>query len=153
MFTKISQYAESCSSSRLCSLWFQTSFQLMGHGTGFSFHRKKNPGRAKRSLPSICTCYSPVERPPGGDGLWEVVHQRPARAASGQHAAPPSDLTGEGASQGLLEGSGGRRGGPPTELCSGFLSQRPHRAFGTQIPSEWLQCVDPRYTLEYHKMP
>ena len=49
----------------------------------------------------------------------------PSRAASGQHAAPPSDLTGEGASQGLLEGSGGRRGGPPTELCSGFLSQRP----------------------------
>ena len=51
-----------------------------------------------------------------------------ARAASGQHATPPSDLTGEGASQGLLEGSGGRRGGPSTELCSGFLSQRPSGA-------------------------
>ena len=43
----------------------------------------------------------------------------------GVHLERTSDLTGEGASQGLLEGSWGRRGGPPTELCSGFLSQRP----------------------------
>lgn len=27
------------------------------------------------------------------------------------------------------------------------------QAVPTQIPSEWLQCVDPRYTLEYRKMP
>lgn len=101
----------------LPSLGLRERASPLGDGRAGPF-RNKRPGAAAplslsqgfRDQRKRC----PVTEPEG-----------PGGPASGQHPAPPGDLTGEGVSQGPLEGSGGRRGGPPTELFSSFLSQRP----------------------------
>lgn len=49
------------------------------------FSQEESPAKAKQSFSSIHTRYLPVERPPGSDGLWEVVNQGGPATSSTRH--------------------------------------------------------------------